>query len=116
MRPVFLIELLNRTPAWKSNVGPILSCKSGFLWLPLGFHSHIAPNLVQSSCRIDEECAMATTLQHGFWCFVSLCAPVVVQCTAFTGLCHQTVGQETGLMVLDDVCDPIFLVCGPHCP
>ena len=24
--------------------------------------------------------------------------------------------QETGLMVLDDVCDPIFLVCGPHCP
>ena len=38
MRPASLIELLNRTPAWKSNFGPILSCKSEVLWLPLGFH------------------------------------------------------------------------------
>ena len=36
--PSFLTELLNRTPAWKSNFGPILSCKSGVLWFPLGFH------------------------------------------------------------------------------
>ena len=71
--PSFLIELLNR--------------------IPFGFPSHIASNLVQ---RIDEECAMATTLQHGFWGFVSLCAPVVVQCTAFTSLCHQPIWKETG--------------------
>ena len=36
--PSFLIKVLNRTPAWKSIFCPILSCKSGVLWLPLGFH------------------------------------------------------------------------------
>ena len=60
---------------------------------------HIAPNLEQSSCELVKKCTVETTLQHGFWGCVSLCAPVVVQCTAFTGLCHQTVRRETGLMV-----------------
>ena len=41
--PSFLIELLNRTPAWKSNFGTILSCKSGVLWLPLGFPHRTEP-------------------------------------------------------------------------
>ena len=51
--PSFLNELfLNRTPAWKSNFGPILSCKSGVLWLPLGF---LHPTLHRTLCKAVAE-------------------------------------------------------------
>ena len=35
---LFLIDLLNSTPAWKSNFGPTPCRKSQVLRLPLGFH------------------------------------------------------------------------------
>ena len=36
--PRFLIDLLNSTPAWKSNFGPTPCSRSRVLWLLLGFH------------------------------------------------------------------------------
>ena len=52
--PNFLIELLNRTPAWKSNFGPMLSCKSEVLWLPLGFHPTLHRTLSKAVAELTK--------------------------------------------------------------
>ena len=52
--PSFLIELLNRTPAWHSNFGPIPSCKSGVLWLPLGFHPTLHRTLSKAVAELTK--------------------------------------------------------------
>ena len=96
---LFLIDLLNSTPAWEVEFWTHSVSQVPSFVASLRFPSHIAPNLEQSSCGPVKMCTVETTLQHGFWCRVSLCAPVVVQCTSFTGNHHQTVRQEVGLVV-----------------
>ena len=64
--PVFLINLLDRTLAWKSNFGPTFFVQVPNPMASLGLPPHFAPNLEQSSCGADHVFTVAATLQHSF--------------------------------------------------